>query len=396
MAVLRPFSALRFNREKAGAPETLCCPPYDIIPDPSVWLSKNPYNIIRLEGGERLGTPNPYADAEQTLSEWLNKGILQEDETPSFYIYESIFPSQHGGMRTLTGFAAHVELSPFADGVVLPHENTLSAAKADRRELMRATGCHFSPVYALYDDPSRRADAILKTVKDTPPYSSFAMEDGIEYRLWLLSDSAACRALEEVFRDQSLFIADGHHRYETSLRLREENPDTVSPYIMMFLADMSDPGLEVHATHRIVSGIPDYDQKALYEKISQRFEMEAGDETKEGSLIWVTPKKRIALTPKAGEERFLDVTLLHEGILEPFFGIDTANMAAGGNLTYTRSSEEAIAAVQSGGAQCAFLMAPPTVAQIRETMLRGEKMPQKSTYFYPKIITGLFMNRFEK
>ena len=397
MAVLKPFSALRFDFEKAGPPETLCCPPYDVISDPGAWLSQNPYNVIRLEGGGRLGGADPYAAAGLALKDWLARGILKEDEVPAFYLYECTFPScQTGGERVLTGLAGHIELRPFSDGVVLPHENTLSAAKADRRGLMAATGCHISPIYCLYDDPGRHVAELLKNAKNSAPECDFRMEDGIRHALWVLRNGALIEAITKAFADKTIFIADGHHRYETSLRMHEENPGAVSPYVMTVLCDMSDPGLEVHATHRIVSGVAGYDEEDLYRRLEKDFVPAPGDAPSEGVPAWVTKKAIYKLLPRREGSYPLDVTLLHEGILEPLLGIDPRCMAAGECLSYTRDAAEAVARVRSGQAQCAFLMAPPTVAQIRGTMLRGEKMPQKSTYFYPKIITGLFMNRFGK
>ena len=394
MAVVRPFKALRYNFEKAGAPETVCCPPYDIIPDPSVWTGRNPSNAILLEGGERLGTPEPYDGAKKLLDKWLGDGTLRVDDKPGFYVYEVTFTAQDGSRRALGGIFAHVELRPFSDGVVLPHEKTLSAAKADRYELMTATGCHFSPIYALYEDSDRGIAHRVAKARRRDPVDSFTMPDGTDIKLWIITDDEDCGGMSDSFASKKLYIADGHHRYETSLKVRQE-VEGASPYVMMFLADVDDPGLEVQATHRVVSRLASYDEAAVRERLERDFTLTPKDEADFGKPCWITASGSWLLTPK---ERFdgLDVLLLQDGILEPVFGIDRANLAAQTNVSYTRDSAEALELVRSGKAQCAFLLAPTLVRQICETADSGSQMPQKSTYFYPKIITGLVMNRFKE
>ncbi len=392
MAVVTPFKALRFDFQKAGPPESICCPPYDIIPDPSVWTQKSPHNAILLEGGERLGSTEPYRDAKETLDAWLSSGVLKEDGTPSFYIYESLFRSRDGGRRILRGIAALLKLSPFSEGVVLPHEFTLSAAKEDRRRLMTETGCQFSPVYGLYDDPEGRIAALLQPSLNQAAGCSFRMDDGCCHTLRSVTDADLCSALTAAFADKKIFIADGHHRYETLLRLRDE---TGKPeYAMVFLADMNDEGIEMWETHRVVSSLDTYDEAALRAALEARYTVTDGAMPEPGTFVWLTKSGSYLLTPKRPSSEKSMVAALHNELLEPLLGIDAESMAKQKNLSYTRDAAEAARAVQSGEAQCAFLLPPALLSELRDTVLDGQKMPQKSTYFYPKIITGLFMYKW--
>lgn len=397
MAVIKPFNALRYDFQKHVNPEEVTCPPYDIIPDTSVYTRKSPFNAIFLEGGERLKTDNPYTRAKEYLETWLAEGILMFDKKPAYYLYEAEFTDVNGERETLRGFCAHVKLTPFSEKVVLPHENTLSKAKEDRRKLMTETGCHFSPVYSLYDDETGEVKKILDTVASQTPELKFTDDEGVTHSLWLVYNDE----IEKLFSDKQLFIADGHHRYETSLDIYQSNPETVEPYVMMLLSSMNEDGLEVHATHRLISNIENYSEDELKKKFSENFDITDGDKIEDEKIVWVTKNGNYILTPKSRKYN-LDVELLHNGILEPYFGIDAANMANQKNLTYTRDKNEVFDLVKKGEliadrkVQCGFLLSPTKISQIRDTVLRGEKMPQKSTYFYPKIITGLFMNCFKK
>ena len=390
MAVVKPFQALRYDFAKAGAPETVCCPPYDVIPDPSEWTGKSPHNAILLEGGERLGTADPYGAAKKRLDEWLQSGVLTEDAAEAFYLYEAAFTARDGSARTLRGLAALLELAPFSEGVVLPHEFTLPAAREDRRRLMLETGCQFSAIYGLYDDPKGQIAALTKPGGTAD--GSFAMPDGVTHSLRVLSDPGVCQAISQAFADQKIFIADGHHRYETLLRLRGETGKPACA--MVFLADMNSPGVDLWATHRVVTAMNWYGEDTLRGVLEKDYDFSEGDTPEEGSFVWITGSGQYRLTPKTPWTARSSVAALHEGILEPVLGIGSEMMAKGKNLIYTRDAEEAARLVHNGEAQCAFLLPPPTLAELRGTVLAGEKMPQKATYFFPKIITGLFMRRF--
>lgn len=425
MADIRPFAALRYSK-KAGDIKDLTCPPYDIISEQQRkdYLQTNPYNVIRLEL-PREGE-DPYKEAGDTLSRWKEEGILQMDMEPGFYVYEEAFLSQvdKGEPKSLKGLIALVRVEDFAAGVVLPHEETLSKAKTDRLNLMKATGCNFSQIYSLYQDPKHMTRQRLDRISAQPPRYDFS--DGlVTHRLWVVNDPVTIEALRQDFAGRKLYIADGHHRYETAINYRNykrEQGDYCpgSEYVMMMLCDMADPGLVVFPTHRLLRDLPDFSGRELLEKCSAHFTVEpcgSQEETEEklaaaykenlhafgfydGSWTLLTLKDPAVmeeiLPEKSSASQMLDVTILHSLILERHLGIDKENMANQINLTYTRSSQEAVASVDSKESCACFLLNPTRVEEIGEVAANGEKMPQKSTYFYPKLITGLVMNALDE
>ena len=257
MAEIRPFRALRFTPE-AGDIRELTCPPYDIIDESQRlgYLKRNPHNIIRLElprDGE-----DPYREAGEVLRQWMQAGILRQDDVPALYVYEIEFDLEgmsdisaaEGGRRSVAGLIAQVHLEEFSKGIVLPHEETLSKAKADRFNLMKATHCNFSDIYSLYMDDGGESETldILKLAVREQPVSELTDEAGLVHRLWAITDEGIIAAIQQRFRDTKLYIADGHHRYETAINyrnyLREQGvPEgTDADYVMMMLVEMSHPG----------------------------------------------------------------------------------------------------------------------------------------------------------
>ena len=423
MAEIRPFRALRFNTSKAGDISELVCPPYDIISEEQRigYLEKNPDNIIRLElpKGE-----DPYGEASATLKKWLDEGVLRQDEKEGVYIYEEEF-DVNGIHAKFKGCIVRVKLEEFSKGIVLPHEETLSKAKEDRFNLMKATGCNFSQIYSLYMDPAHKITSQLDRLSQDTPENELTDNDGVTHRLWIVTDEKEIAALCKEFEDKKLYIADGHHRYETALNYRNycrENGTAKGgeDYVMMMLVDMEHPGLVVLPTHRLVRDLASFDRNVLLDSCREYFDVtaesditiaeaklrelyDAGEKAfafysgGDGYDLLVLRDKRIldTLLPEKSEaSRNLDVTVLHKLVLEKIFGIDAENMAKQINLTYVKQFDDAIASVKDGKAQCAFILNPTRVTEIRDVASAGEKMPQKSTYFYPKLITGLVMNRF--
>ena len=422
MAEIKAFKGLRF-REKAGKIETLVCPPYDIISDEQreSFIQNNPYNVIRLElpRGE-----NPYREAGILLKRWEEEGILKTDTQEAIYIYEEEF-TVRGEKKQFKGIICRVKLEEFSKGVILPHENTLSKAKADRFELMKATGSNFSQVYSLYIDPEHvTLQRIENLSKDAPNVEAYDGE--VMHRLWIVNDPVVIRAICEDFAQRKLYIADGHHRYETALNFKrychenglcEEGGD--SDYIMMMLVDMQHPGLVVFPTHRVIHGLSSFDAGSLLKACEPYFTIEKKEtlNTVQADLESCYQEKKTAfafydggdgwtlltlkdpsimdviLAEECPAVRSLDVSVLHALILERCLGIDKENMANQVNLRYTRSAEEAVDAVRQDQAQCSFLLNPTRIGEILEVATQGGKMPQKSTYFYPKLITGLVMNQ---
>ena len=422
MAEIRPFRALRFDTEKAGKIEELVCPPYDIISEVQRqgYLEENENNIIRLElpKGEE-----PYKTAGEVLKKWLDSGILKQDSEEAVYIYEEEF-SINGIHAKFKGCIVRVKIEEFSKGVVLPHEETLSKAKEDRFNLMKATNCNFSQIYSLYMDSEHKIISRLDKLSECKPEIELTDGDEVTHRLWIVTDKDEIKAVCEDFADKKLYIADGHHRYETALNYRNycrENGigDGGEDYVMMMLVDMEHDGLVVLPTHRLVRDLASFDKEKILSDCREYFEVteesdvnkaesklkELYDEGKKAfafysggngyDLLVLKDENVIAelLPEKSKASQGLDVTVLHTLVLEKIFGIDAENMAKQINLTYTRLFDEAVESVKTGKAQCSFILNPTRVTEIRDVAAAGEKMPQKSTYFYPKLITGLVMNK---
>lgn len=421
MAKVVPFSALRFT-EKAGDTRSVVCPPYDIISEQQrlAYLKENPHNIIRLElprDGE-----NPYADAGKTLAAWCADGIVAKDNAPAFYIYAIDF-TVDGERKQIAGLVGRVGLAEFSEGVVLPHEETLSKAKTDRLNLMRATACNFSNIYSLYNAPSDTSPIhnINALMDDAALLHEFTDDEGLTHRLWAITDPAVTTDITAAFADCKLYIADGHHRYETALNYRREmlqkgeTADDIN-YCMMMLVEMSHEGLWVFPTHRVLHHLPAFSTEKLLADCAEYFDitrctpdaLQAGLNAAyanhqktfgfyDGNTAALLTLRDLAvmdtlLPDLSAVSRQLDVTVLHTLVLERLLGIDKENMANQINLYYTRDTDEALAAPRQD-ADCCFLLNPTRVSEIRDVAAAGEKMPQKSTYFYPKLITGLLFNQ---
>lgn len=426
MAEIKGYKGLRFNCEKAGKIEELVCPPYDIISDQQreEYIKTNPHNIIRLElpkGDDK------YNKAAETLKDWLENGILIKEDKPAIYIYEEEFTA-YGERKAIKGIICRVKLEEFSKGIILPHEFTLSKAKEDRLNLMKATNCNFSQIYSLYMDGGKNTLGKIDSLSKSEPDIQLQDNDNVTHRMWIIKDEKAIADICSDFADRKLYIADGHHRYETALNyrnyLREQGlakEGDACDYQMMMLVDMEHPGLVVFPTHRLVRNLDSFNAERVIDGCKEYFDVTEHSDinTIESTLmeLYNQGKKAYAfycggssykllvlkdtniikkLLPNASTAtQQLDVTILHTLILEKIFGIDAENMAKQINLTYTKIFDEAISSVQQGNSQCAFILNPTRVSEIREVASNGEKMPQKSTYFYPKMITGLVMNQLE-
>ncbi len=420
MATIKAFGALRFTSQ-AGSLEELTCPPYDIISEEERegYLARNPHNIIRLEL-PREGQ-DPYLQAQETFREWMDQGILATDEVPGLYLYEEVF-TVAGEQKSLLGLCCMVKLEEFKNGVVLPHEQTLSKAKTDRFNLMTATGCNLSSVYCLYFDQENRIFSRLEAATKQEPLESFDGPDGIAHRVWKIEDPAEIQTIAALFGEKKLYIADGHHRYETALNYRDslisQGKDVgQADHVMMTLVHMEHPGLVVFPTHRVVHGLEQFDAEQLLKNCAEHFTLtelavsqlegamkkaeQAGEKVlglclPQGAYLLKLRSESVMkeLLPDASNAyQLLDVNVLHLLILERFLGIDKENMANQRNLYYTRDAGEAFATVSQGKADCAFLLNATKVEEIADVAAAGEKMPQKSTYFYPKLITGHLMSK---
>ena len=427
MANVKPFYGLRYDTKKVGSLESVTAPPYDIISpeEQDALYNRHENNIINLELGKTFDTDteanNRYTRAKDCLNKWMDSGVLKFEDKPAYYIYEEIF-TVSGAKKSLRGIISAVELVPFSEKVVLPHEETLSKAKADRFNLMEKTHANFSPIYFLYMDEKKTVNQIMSDICAGAPTETFTTDDGIIHNMWVVTDEDICEKIKESFKDKQLFIADGHHRYETALNFSKTLPENEkAQHILAFSVEMDDPGLVVLPTHRILKDIEKFDENSVVESLYKYFDVnkiysENVVETAQKLLeenenltafafytgsdyfYLLTLKDndvmKSILTDKSSAYCELDVSVLHTLILDRIFNIDMVNMANQKNLVYSKFAEEAIAAVKSGDANCSFLLNGTKIRQIKEVSLNNEKMPQKSTYFYPKLITGLVINKF--
>jgi len=417
MAEIKPIRALKYT-DKAGPLALNVCPPYDIISDKEreEIVGRNSHNIVILEKPEG---ENKYENAAKLLKEWVAEGVLKRDDSEGIFVYQEKF-SVAGKDYVFDGLVCLAKLYEFAEKVVLPHEETLSKAKQDRLNLLTATHCNFSSVYSLYVDEEKKVEAIIENAKKLEAECSFTDSEDVTHTLWKITDKNDLDALVSAFADKQLFIADGHHRYETSLNYRRickengvEGQDT--DYILMTLVDMDNKGLVIMPTHRVITE-KGLDLEALKEKCKEEFEITEMDDVSKAEEVLASLSDVHAYALYSGGNGFtlfkrkedavieghsdaycgLDVSVLHTLILEKGFGIDKENMANQKSLIYTRSIDEAVSLVKSGDASCAFILNSTKVQQIKAVSLAGDKMPQKSTYFYPKLITGLVINCLDK
>lgn len=424
MAEIKPFKGMRYNTFLAGRIGELCCPPYDIISEEERlgYIAENEYNVIRLELPKE--GKDVYKTAGEVLDMWRNTGVLVHETKPAVYIYEEEF-NAYNKRSSVKGIIVRVKVEEFSKGVILPHEFTLSKAKTDRFNLMKATNCNFSQIYALYMDEEHTTLKTIDSLSDRKPDQKFTDKDHVTHKLWIITDEKVIEKLVNDFAGRKLYIADGHHRYETALNYRDycrENgiskEGDPQDYQMMYLVDMQHPGLVVFPTHRMVRDLDSFDKDEVLKGCEDYFDItkftSVGNINSELAKQYKQGKKAFGFYCGKGEwyllvlkdievmadvlpdlseaSQQLDVSVLHSLILEKTMGIDKENMANQINLTYTKFFEEAIMKVDKGEFQCSFILNPTRVTEIRDVAAAGEKMPQKSTYFYPKMITGMVMN----
>ncbi|EEG77143.1 DUF1015 domain-containing protein [Dethiobacter alkaliphilus] len=438
MAKIVPIRGVRYNPEKAGEMADLVTPPYDVIDEAEQrrFYEKNDYNVIRLEYGEVQSTDhqqeNRYTRAREFFTSWLEEEILIHDENSSIYLYEQEFTA--GDTRlTRSGFIAGVGVEDYETGKILPHEETLSKAKADRLELLRHCHANFSPIFGLYDDPALTVENIAARYKQELPDLMFTDEGGETHRLWIVSDKEDLQTIQSFFTPQKVYIADGHHRYETALNFHKEmqaQGKNDFGFCLMTLVNLHDPGLVIYPTHRMIKNVQNFNKDTFTEELSKVFtikelelpaanraenlstalqNMENKIDNQHAFLAYVGDGKLYELTfprdvdnhvmahrcgSKSPAWRNLDVAVLQCLILEDILGIDQEARTGGVNLAYTREEVGALDKVDSGDFQAVIFMNPTLVREVTEVAAAGDKMPQKSTYFYPKLITGLVINDF--
>jgi uncharacterized protein (DUF1015 family) len=417
---IRAFQGLRYNLKKAGRPESLVAPPYDVISREyrEKLRNRSRYNCIHVTLGEEIEENRQlglYAKADRALAEWISKGILEKESSPAIYAYEQVY-SAKGKKYSRKGLIPLVKLEPFEKGNVLPHEFTLSGPKADRLELLRATRANTECIFALYRDESGKIKKLLETVSKRPPLLKLKDDNSILNRLWAITDKQEISLIIETMKGKKLFIADGHHRYETHLKYSEENPKADAMPIL--LVEMNDSGLIVLPTHRLLYGINGFDFAKFSKALQQWFEVrELKGSAKElekklaakkekafiargkGKTVLFSLKKSAGLAeimPDLVKEiRELDVSILHKIVIEKMLGISADQIARKEHIEYVKDFGEAVKKADSGKYDVAFMMNATKKEQVVESCLAGQRMPQKSTYFYPKILSGLFYRKIE-
>ena len=441
MADIRPFKAIYFNTSLTDLSKVVA-PPYDVI-DKSLQeelYKRSPNNIVRLDLNRES---NPYPAAAAEMQRMLKEKVLVQDSEASIYPYFQTFKTQDGpkGCETLPpasagdsadktvtrrGFVSWIKLEPFEAGVVLPHERTLSKPKEDRLNLMISTKATFSQIFSLYGDQNKTLEKEYDKLKSTKSYLE-ADYDGVNNKIYRINDSATIKTFQNLLSKLTVYIADGHHRYETALEyqrlMREKNPKHTGeePYnfIMMYFTNIFDEGLVVYPTHRIIHSLSSFDSNKLVETVKTFFELtpksdvnaltsslaSAGDY----SFGMILPQKKYLLMKLKNSAdilsvvkenvpapvKRLDVTLLHDYVLRQTLGISKEAQEKKLNINYTIDRHEVDNAIQSGKAHVGFILNSTKVEQVREVADAGAVMPQKSTYFYPKLLSGVLLNGLE-
>ncbi|MEZ5400372.1 MAG: DUF1015 domain-containing protein [Bryobacteraceae bacterium] len=412
MATISPFRPYRYTA-KAGAPlASLVTQPYDKI-SPTMqerYLAASPYNLVRVILGKPAPDDHPldnvYTRAACNLNDWTCAGVLEQEQEPSLYAYLQEFTDPDSRERLVRkGFIGLGKVEDYSAGVVHRHEQTLSGPKKDRLELVRHTLAHFGQLFMLYPDPAREIDAILDEAASGAPIGEVNDEYGAAHRLWKISDPATVANIQALMRDKKLVIADGHHRYETALAFSKECPLGGAEHVMMTFVNMHSDGLRILATHRIVRNLEGFNPAALLAKLAGcgTVSLMTVGEFKKLSAAY-DPAKLVLGVALAGQEKIhvleaprkgLDVIFLHKDVLEGALGIGEEAVREQKYLTYVRGIDAAVEEVTRKGAQAAFLLQPTRVQEVADTSFGGGVMPQKSTDFYPKLLSGLTVYKIE-
>jgi uncharacterized protein (DUF1015 family) len=436
MADVQPLRALHYDLAVVGSLADVVAPPYDVIDatQRAELVARSPYNVIAIdlpqrdvgqEPGERdgeqelgerdLGGRDIYTSASELFESWQLQGALTRDREPALWAHTQDYAGPDGQPRTRRGFFCRVRIEDYGPGRVRPHERTHPGPKEDRLRLTRATQANISPIFSLYSDPSNAAWEALAPATEATPWGEVTDADGTVHRLWRVSDPQAITAVQAATRDAELLIADGHHRYETMRTYAEEiGGEGEHRYILMCLVALEDPGLTVFPTHRLVRGLHPQRREALAQALRRDFAItdvpieQIAPAPGEGPLQlgyidrWDGRASRLRLKDQAIADaalaghseayRRLDTGVLETLLLKGALGLTDDDISDFNGLFYARDTAEALALVGSGEYDAAFLMRPTPVGQVSEIAAAGENMPPKSTYFFPKLLTGLLFN----
>ncbi len=409
MADVQPFRALHYDLDRVGGLQAVAAPPYDVIDaeQRAALIARSPHNVVEIDlpqGDE------PYAHAAQVFERWQAEGILVRDDEEALWVLEQEYTGPDGHPRTRRGFLARVGIEEYGPGRIRPHERTHPGPKEDRLRLTRATHANLSPIFSLYDDPDGAAQEALDAAKGDP-WDEVVDEDGTVHRLWRVPDRQAAETVSKALADTELLIADGHHRYETA---RVHHAEGGAGHVLMCLVALQDPGLTVFPTHRLVTELDDERRAALRDAVRRDFELaEVSAEQLEPSNgtgdvrigyldahhrrpLMLTLRDaeivRRALPDKPEPYRALDTAVLEALILKQALGMSEDDISHLHGLDYARDTAQARRRVEAGQAEAAFFMGATPVARVRDVAATGESMPPKSTYFFPKVLTGMVFN----
>jgi uncharacterized protein (DUF1015 family) len=414
MADVQPLRALHYEPSVAGPLSDLVAPPYDVIDagQRAELVARSPFNVVNIDLPQ--GQPNPYAVAGELFDSWQLQGALVRDREPAIWAHTQDYTGPDGRTLTRRGFFCRVRIEPYGPGRVRPHERTHPGPKEDRLRLTRATRANISPIFSLYSDPSHAGWEALAPATQSAPWGEVTDSDGTVHRLWRVSDPGVIASVQGATQDAELLIADGHHRYETMQAYAEEVGGTGEHrYILMCLVALEDPGLTVFPTHRLVRGLDAGRREALAQALARDFDVAEvplqdlappsgdgplqlgyidGEERPQRLTLKGQAIADAALEGHSSAYRRLDTGVLEALLLKGALGLSDEDIAHFNGLFYARDTEEAIAMVRSGEYDAAFLMRPTPIRQVRDVAAAGENMPPKSTYFFPKLLTGLLFN----
>jgi len=425
MPNIKSFKGYYYNQEIAGSLDNLIAPPYDVI-SPSQreeLYSRSPFNIIRVILGKDLpgdnSISNKYSRAAEHLKDWISKSILKKDNQPALYLLKQEF--EHNSKKySRLGFFALIELVDFDKKQVFPHEETLSAPKADRLKLLEAARAHFSPIFSFYFDNKKVAEGIFDEFKKEPPFIKVTDFNGIKNFLWRVVDKNKISQITQMIENNQVFIADGHHRYETALNYKKLHLQAAKDdanFMLMYFANIEQEGLLILPFHRLIKKLNTIGPQEVNKKIKEFFDMQKipdlkavlkAIETTDGSHkfglflnneFFVLALKNEADAEKgleasigankSGAYKKLDVTILDEFLIKDLLAVNSEEA-----LNFTKNAEEAVALVKAGECKMAFFLKPTRLTQVKNVALCGERMPKKSTCFYPKLLSGLLINKF--
>jgi uncharacterized protein (DUF1015 family) len=412
MADVQPFHALHYDLTRVGGLQSVAAPPYDVIDaeQRAELVRRSPYNVVEVDLPQDGG--DPYAHAAEVLRGWSADGIVVRDDAAALWALAQEYTGPDGRTRTRHGVFARVRVEDYGPGRIRPHERTHPGPKEDRLRLTRATRANLSPIFSLYDDPSGGAWGALAPHLEGEPWGEVTDEDGTRHRLWRVTDPAALGAVREALTGVELLIADGHHRYETArVYAQEPGAPAGADHVLMCLVSLQDRGLTVFPTHRLVTGLDDAGRAALREAIERDWDVAPTDELEpasgdavrigyyDGEARMLTLKDpaiaAAALPDKPQAYRRLDTAVLEALLLKGALGMSEDDISHLNGLDYARTAEQARERVDAGAADAAFFMAPTPVSQVRDVAAAGENMPPKSTYFFPKVLTGMVFNPLE-